>query len=203
MASATITAAAVKELREETGAGMMDCKKALEESGGDHDKAVAYLREQGMAGAGKLAGRTTTEGTIGTYVHGGKVGVMVEVGCNTDFVAMNEDFTGFARDIAMHIAAMNPQYVSRDEVPADAVEAEKAIYIKQAEDKPENIREKIAEGKLNKWFSEICLLDQPWIRGKETFDKDVTIDELRNHVINQTGENVEIRRFTRFQLGGE
>jgi len=201
MTTATITPAMVKKLREETSAGMMDCKRVLEETSGNHEDAVKLLRERGMAQAGKLAGRATTEGRVDSYIHSGKVGVMVEVGCNTDFVARNADFQEFCKQLAMHIAAMAPKYVRREDVPAEAMEAEKQIYIKQAEDKPEAVRVKIAEGKLNKWYSEIVLLEQTWVRGKEVFEKETTIEEWRAQVSAQTGENVEIRRFARFALG--
>lgn len=201
MTTAEITASMVKTLREETGAGMMECKKILSEVKGDHDAAVKALRERGMAAASKLAGRATTEGRVEAYVHGGKIGVVVEVGCNTDFVARNDDFIEFCQNVAMHIAAMAPRYVTRDEVPAAEIEAERAIYIKQAEDKPEAVQAKIAEGKLNKWYSDIVLLDQNWVRGKDLLGKDTTIEELRANVAAKTGENVEIRRFSRFQLG--
>jgi elongation factor Ts len=201
MTTATITPAMVKRLREETSAGMMDCKRVLEETGGDHDEAVKLLRERGIAQAGKLAGRATTEGRVESYVHGGKIGVLVEVGCNTDFVAKNEDFIAFCKDVAMHIAAAAPRYLTRDEVPQSEIDSEKSIYMKQAEDKPEQVREKIAEGKLNKWLSEIVLMDQHWVRGKDVFGKDTTVEEWRAQVAAKTGENVEIRRFSRFQLG--
>lgn len=199
-----ITAEMVKTLREETNAGMMDCKRALEETGGDHAAAVKLLREKGLAGAAKLAGRATTEGRIESYIHGGgKIGVLVEVGCNTDFVARNEDFVGFCRDVAMHIAAMTPRWVSREDVPEDAIASEKSIYMQQAENegKPEQVRAKIAEGKLSKWLADNVLLDQLWIRGKDVLGKDTTIDELRKQLISTIGENVEIRRFARYQLG--
>lgn len=201
MATQEITAARVKELREKTNAGMMDCKRALQETGGDFDEAVKILRERGMAQAGKLAARETTEGRVEAYVHGTKIGVLLEVGCNTDFVARNDEFGAFCKDVAMHIAAMAPKYVSRDEVPQADIDAELEIFKSQAADKPEPVREKIAEGKLNKWYSEVVLLDQPWIRGKELKGKDVTIEELRQEVASTSGENVQIRRFTRFALG--
>jgi elongation factor Ts len=199
--TAQITAEMVKRLREETNAGMMDCKKALTETGGDHDAAVTLLREKGLATAGKLAGRATTEGRIASYIHGGKIGVLVEIGCNTDFVARNDEFGEFCNNVAMHIAAMGPQWVSREDVPEDLIEAERKIYLVQAEDKPEAVRGKIADGKLEKWFSENVLLEQNWMRGKEMLGKDTTIDEYRAQVMNSTGENVEIRRFARFVLG--
>ena len=198
---AKITAAAVKQLREETGAAMMDCKRVLEETSGDHEAAVKLLRERGAAKASKLGSRETTEGTVTSYVHGGKIGVLLEVGCNTDFVARNDDFQEFCTDVAMHIAAMAPRWVTRDEVPADLVASELEIFKAQAADKPEPVREKIATGKLDKWYSDVALLEQPWVRGKEKFGKDVTIEELRAQVSAGTGENVVIRRFTRFALG--
>ena len=201
MTTVTVTPAMVKRLREETSAGMMDCKRVLDETSGDHDAAVKLLRERGIAQAGKLAGRATTEGRIESYIHSGKIGVLVEVGCNTDFVAKNDDFIAFCKDVAMHIAASAPRYLTRDEVPDSDIEAERAIYLKQAEDKPEQVREKIAEGKLNKWLSEIVLMDQLWVRGKDVFGKDTSIEEWRAQVAATTGENVEIRRFARFQLG--
>jgi elongation factor Ts len=282
MTTAQITAGMVKELREKTSAGMMDCKRVLEETGGDMDEAVKLLRERGVAQASKLAGRETTEGRIAIWSDD-STATIVEVGCNTDFVARNDEFgafcealaqhiatnkpssvdellgqpwsggdgtiedwrtqvsasTGenvvvrrfeivdgsgaiasyvhggkigvlvdiatsksgaeideFGSDLAMHIAAMAPRYVSRDQVPAEDVEAEKAIYVVQAEDKPENVRERIAEGKLDKWFSEICLLEQQWVRGKEKFGKDTTIAEWAKQV-----GDVEIKNFTRYMLG--
>lgn len=201
MTTAQITASMVKELREKTSAGMMDCKAALEATNGDMEAAVTMLREKGLAAASKLAGRATTEGRVEAYIHGGKIGVLVEVGCNTDFVAMNEDFVSFCRDVAMHVAAMAPRWVSREDVPQELIDAERAIYVQQAADKPENVRDRIADGKLDKWFSEVCLLDQPWIRGKEKFGQDTTIDQYRTQVVQTTGENVEIRRFSRLALG--
>lgn len=201
MATAQISASAVKKLRDETGAGMMECKRVLEEVGGDHDAAVKALRERGAARASKLGARATTEGHIATYVHGGKIGVMVEVGCNTDFVALNDDFVNFCNDMAMHIAAMAPLWVSRDDVPADLIKSETEIFEVQAADKPEQVRAKIAQGKLDKWFGEVCLLEQNWMRGKELLGKDTTIEELRAELSSTTGENVEIKRFARFVLG--
>lgn len=201
MTVAEITATMVKALREQTNAGMMDCKRVLVETGGDHDAAVKLLRERGMAQASKLAGRATTEGRIESYIHGGKIGVMVEVGCNTDFVSRNDEFQGFCRDLAMHVAAASPRWLNRDVVPAAMVEGELAIFRKQAEDKPEVVREKIAQGKLDKWFSEVVLLEQPYIRGKELFGKDTTVEQWRAQLAATTGENVEIRRFERWQLG--
>jgi elongation factor Ts len=285
----TISAAQVKQLREATSAGMMECKKVLAETGGDFDEAVKLLRERGQAQAAKLGGRATTEGAVGSYVDGDSLGVLVEIGCNTDFVARNDDFQkfvadiarhvadnspsdvaellsqpspsgdgtvedlraqtsastgenieirrferyestdgvvgayvhggkigvlvevagptgnddvrGLVRDVAMHAAAMAPEYVSKDQVPTDRVEAEREIFIKQAEDKPEAIRGKIADGKIQKWYSEVALLDQQWVKGKDVFGKDTTIDELRAKRAEELGQDLQIRRFTRFQLG--
>ena len=284
----TITAGMVKELREATSAGMMDCKRVLEETGGDIEEATRLLRERGIAKAGKLAGRATTEGRVEGFADG-KVGVLVEVGCNTDFVSKNDDFVaftrelaqlvaeqapadvdallalpkgdgtvedwrtnmssttgenveirrferyeagadgrvesyihggkigvlvelagpganseaagGFAKELAMHAAAMSPKYLTSDEIPAADIEAEKQIYIAQAADKPENIREKIAEGKLGAWFKEVSLLHQLWVKGKDVFGKDTSIDEWRKNVAKDAGGDIEIRRFTRYQLG--
>lgn len=201
MTTTKIDAAAVKQLRDATGAAMMDCKRVLEETGGNHDEAVKLLRTRGTAKADKLGSRETTEGTVASYIHGGKIGVLLEVGCNTDFVARNDEFQQFCQDVAMHIAAMAPKYVTRDEVPAELVASELEIFKAQAADKPEQIREKIATGKLDKWYSDVALLEQPWVRGKEKFGKDVTIEELRAQVSAGTGENVVIRRFVRYALG--
>jgi elongation factor Ts len=196
-----ISAADVKALRERTGAGMMDCKKALTESGGDADKAIEWLRVKGLSGAAKLAGREATEGTIQSYIHAnGKVGVLVEVDCNTDFVARNEDFIAFAKDVALHIAAMPAtKFVSEDEIPADAKDAELRVFEQQAADKPENVRPKIAEGKLRKWMEEVVLLNQPHVNLDKYDGK--TIEQLRVELSGTTGENVVIRRFARFQVG--
>jgi len=194
-----VSASMVKDLREKTGAGMMDCKKALSETGGDFQKAVDYLRQKGLATAAKRAGRVASEGRIGSYIHaGGKIGVMVEVNCETDFVAKTDDFQSFAKDIAMHIAASSPLYIRREEVTADALEREKEIYRAQARDakKPEKIMDKIVEGKLEKFYGEVCLLEQPFVK-----DPDITIQDLLNGFIGKVGEKVEIRRFTRFQVG--
>jgi len=197
----SITASDVKALREKTGAGMMDCKNALTEVDGDIDKAVELLRVKMGNKIGKLAGRDATEGTVQSYIHGGgKVGVLVEVDCNTDFVARNDDFIAFARDIAMHIAASPTAiYVTEDEVPAEAREAELRVYEQQAADKPENIRGKIAEGKLKKWLEEVVLLNQEHINGDKFEGK--TIEQLRADLSAKTGENVVVRRFTRFAVG--
>ncbi len=201
MSEPKISAAQVKELRERTGAGMMDCKRALAENGGDIDQAIEWLRVKGIAGAAKLAGREATEGTIQSYIHsGGKVGVLVEVDCNTDFVARNEDFVAFARELALHIAASpQTQFVSDDEVSQEAKDAELRVFEGQAADKPENIRAKIAEGKLNKWLGEVVLLRQPHVNPDRYEGK--TIEQLRAELSAKTGENVVIRRFTRFQVG--
>ena len=197
----SITASDVKALREKTGAGMMDCKNALTEVDGDIDKAVELLRVKMGNKIGKLAGRDATEGTVQSYIHSnGKVGVLVEVDCNTDFVARNDDFIAFARDIAMHIAASPTAiYVTEDEVPAEAREAELRVYEQQAADKPENIRGKIAEGKLKKWLEEVVLLNQEHINGDKFEGK--TIEQLRADLSAKTGENVVVRRFTRFAVG--
>jgi elongation factor Ts len=196
-----ISAKDVKALRERTGAGMMDCKKALTESGGDVDKAIEWLRVKGLSGAAKLAGREATEGTVQSYIHAnGKVGVLVEVDCNTDFVARNEDFVAFARDIALHIAALpTTKYVSEDEIPQEAKEAELRVFEQQAADKPENVRPKIAEGKLRKWMEEVVLLNQEHVNPDKHDGK--TIEQLRAELSAKTGENVVIRRFARFQVG--
>jgi elongation factor Ts len=197
---ATISAGDVKQLRETTGAGMMDCKKALAEADGDFDKAVELLRVKGQASAAKRGDREASEGQVAHYIHAnGKIGVLVEINCETDFVARNPDFTDFARDIALHIAAAAPEYVSEDEVPQDAKDAETKIFEEQASDKPEEIRAKIAEGRLNKWLEEIVLLKQPHVNG-EKFDGQ-TIEQIRTAFASKTGENVVIRRFARFQVG--
>jgi len=194
-----ITAKMVKELREKTGAGMMDCKKALAETDGDSEKAVHYLREKGIAKAAGKAGRSTKEGIIASYIHAGsKLGVMVEINCETDFVARTEDFQGFAKDIAMQVAASNPLAVDREELDQAKIEEEKEIYRQQAvnEGKPEKIIDKIVDGKLEKYYSEVCLLEQPFVK-----DGDKTIQDLVNETIAKLGENIGIKRFTRFQLG--
>jgi elongation factor Ts len=198
--SATITASDVKALRERTGAGMMDCKKALAEAEGDMDKAVEILRVKGQAQAAKRGERIASEGVVASYIHAnGKIGVLVEVDCETDFVAKNDDFKGFAREVALHIAAANPLYVSEEEVPEDARAAELKIFEEQAADKPENVRPKIAEGRLKKWLEEVVLLNQPHVN-KDKYG-DATIEELRAQTAAKTGENVVIRRFQRFAVG--
>jgi elongation factor Ts len=197
----TISAAQVKELRDKTGAGMMDCKSALAETGGDIDKAVELLRVRLGDKALKMGGREATEGTVQSYIHGnGKVGVLVEVDCNTDFVARNEDFIAFARDVAMHIAASpTVRYVSEEEIPEEDKQAELRVFEQQAADKPENVRAKIAEGKLRKWMEEVVLLKQPHVNADKYEGK--TIDELRAALSGTTGENVVVRRFARFAVG--
>jgi len=194
-----ITAAMVKQLRDKTGSGMMDCKKALAENDGDMDKAIDFLRKKGLATAAKRAGRATTEGVVQPYVHtGGKLGVMVEVNCETDFVAKSDDFQEFAKNIAMHIAATNPIGITPEDVPADTLEREKAIYVDQAKQtgKPENVIEKIVEGKMNKFLKENCLMQQAYVR-----DPDITVADLLNELIAKIGENISIKRFARFQIG--
>lgn len=196
---ADITAQMVKELREKTNAGMMDCKKALTETDGDFEKAVDYLREKGIAKAAGKAGRATKEGIIASYIHAGsKLGVLVEINCETDFVARTEDFQVFAKDIAMHVAAAAPVTVSREEVDQDAIAKEREIYKQQAlnEGKPEKIIDKIVDGKLEKYYSEICLLEQTFVK-----DSDKTIKEYLDETIGKLGENMSIRRFVRFHLG--
>src|SRR5438093_6643881 len=187
----------VKQLREKTNAGMMDCKRALVESGGDLEKAEAILRTKGVAAAGRKAARVTKEGIVASYIHlQGKVGVLVEVNCETDFVARNEKFREFVKDITLHIAAAHPLYVSRADVPSNLIEAEREIYKAQAKGKPENVMEKIVEGKLDKFFSTVCLLDQGFIK-----NADETIDDLVKAKIAELGENIVIRRFVRYLVG--
>src|SRR5215212_3632682 len=196
-ATADIDPQIVKQLREKTNAGMMDCKRALTESGGDLDKAEASLRTKGIASAGKKASRATKEGIVASYIHlQGKVGVLVEVNCETDFVAKNENFREFVKDITLHIAAAHPLYVDRDEVPPQMIESERAIYSAQVKGKPENVVGKIVEGKLDKFYSTVCLLEQAFIK-----NPDVTIKELVNSKISELGENIVIRRFTRYLVG--
>jgi elongation factor Ts len=189
----------VKELRQRTGAGMMDCKAALQESKGNMEAAIDFLRRKGLSAAAKKAGRIATEGLVTSYIHaGGKLGVLVEINCETDFVARTEDFQGFTKNIAMQIAAANPQYIRREEVPSEILERERTIYRTQAQEggKPEKVIEKIVDGKLERFFSEICLLEQTYIKDSEKTTKEV-LDEM----IAKLGENIAIRRFTRFQLG--
>ncbi len=196
---ATISADLVKQLREKTGAGIMDCKAALTENNGDMEKAVEYLRKKGLATAAKRAGRAVSEGTIQSYIHmGGKLGVMVEVGCETDFVAKNEEFQEFARNIAMHIAASNPLGITAEDIPQEVLDKELEIYKAQAKEtgKPDNILDKIAQGKLQKFIKESSLVDQPYVR-----NPDITIADLLNELIAKIGENISIKRFARFQVG--
>jgi len=196
---AEVTAAAVKELREKTGAGMMDCKKALTETGGDMEAAIDWLRKKGLSAAAKKAGRVATEGVVGSYIHGnGKIGVLVEVNCETDFVARNEEFQQLVRDIAMHIAAAAPLYVRREEVDPEVLDRELEVYRGQLEEqgKPEHIWDKILEGRKEKFFKEICLLEQPFVK-----DPDQTVQDVVNAAIAKIGENITVRRFARFVLG--
>jgi elongation factor Ts len=200
MEAAQISAGDVKALRERTGAGMMDCKKALQESGGDLDKAIEILRVKGQAQAAKRGERAASEGVVQSYIHAtGKIGVLVEVDCETDFVARNEDFQEFARDVALHIAAAAPQYVSEDQVPEEVKQAELRIYEEQAQDKPEQARPKIVEGRWRKWLEENVLLNQEHVN-KDKYNGQ-TIEDLRAATASKTGENVVIRRFARFQVG--
>jgi elongation factor Ts len=198
---ADISAAMVKELREKTGAGIMDCKEALASCDGNMEKAIDFLRKKGLATAAKRAGRATSEGTIQSYIHmGGKIGVMVEVDCETDFVAKTDDFIEFARNVAMHIAATNPVGITAEDVPQVIIDREKEIYRAQALEtgKPEKMLDKIAEGKLNKFYKESCLMNQAYVR-----DPDKTIADYLNEVIAKTGEKIKIKRFARFQVGAE
>ena len=193
----TVSAEAVKELREKTGVGIMECKNALKETNGDFEKAIESLRKKGIAVAQKKASRATKEGRIASYIHmGGKIGVMVEVGCETDFVAKNDDFIEFSKNVAMHIAASSPQYLSREEVPAEYIEKEKEIFSGQIKNKPEHIIEKIVQGKVDKMMEEICLLDQKYVK-----DDKMTIGEYLTETIARIGENMIIRRFVRYALG--
>ncbi len=193
-----ITAEMVKELREKTGAGLMDCKRVLSESNGDVEKAIDMLRQKGLATAAKKATRTASEGLIGSYIHMDKLGVMVEINCETDFVARTDDFRNLVKDTAMHIAAANPAYVSREDVPQEVIEREKQIYRAQIVNKPPQVIEKILEGKLEKFYSDTCLLDQIFIKDPEGKQK---IKDLITEKIAKLGENIVFRRFARFQLG--
>jgi elongation factor Ts len=193
-----ITAEMVKELREKTGAGLMDCKRVLSESNGDIEKAIDMLRQKGLATAAKKAARTASEGLIGSYIHMDKLGVMVEINCETDFVARTEDFRNLVKDIAMHIAAANPAYASREDVPQEVIEREKEIYRAQIVNKSPQVTEKILEGKLEKFYSDSCLLDQIFIKDPEGKQK---IKDLLTEKIAKLGENIVFRRFARFQLG--
>ncbi|HYK19133.1 MAG TPA: translation elongation factor Ts [Pyrinomonadaceae bacterium] len=200
---AEITAAAVKQLREKTGAGMMECKNALVEADGNEEKAIEILRKRGMASAQKRAGRVAAEGIVGSYIHmGGKVGVLVELNCETDFVARGEEFQQLVKDIAMHIAAAEPRYVSRDEIPASVLDKEREIARAQAKNepknasKPEQVIDKIVEGRLNKFYEETVLLDQPFVK-----DPAKTVGELVTEKVAKTGERIAVRRFTRYKMG--
>jgi elongation factor Ts len=197
---ADISAKLVKELREKTGAGMMDCKKALTESNGDLEKAVEWLRQKGIASAAKKEGRVAAEGLVHSYIHtGGRVGVLVEVNCETDFVARRDEFKGLAQDVAMQIAACpNVEYVKVEDIPQGMIDREKAIEMGREDlaSKPENIREKIVQGRIEKRLKELSLLDQPFIK-----DQNITVDELVKRSVAQLGENIQVRRFTRFVLG--
>lgn len=195
----SITASMVKTLREKTGVGMMECKKALMETQGNIEEAQDYLRKKGLADASKRSGRSTSEGLIESYIHmGGQIGVMVELQCETDFVARNEQFQSLARDIAMHIAAVAPQYVSKDEVPEDVVNKEKEILMAQPDmaSKPENIREKIIVGRIEKFYEQVCLLNQPFVK-----DPDTKVEDMIKSAISTIGENIRVERFVRFALG--
>jgi elongation factor Ts len=198
-----ITATAVKQLREKTGAGMMECKNALVEAGGVEEKAIDILRERGLASAKKREGRIAAEGIVGSYIHmGGKVGVLVELNCETDFVARGDEFQQLVKDIAMHVAAAEPKYVSREDVPADVLEKEREIARKQAQNdpknanKPEQVIEKIVDGRMNKFYEETVLLDQPFVKASEK-----TVGELVTEKVAKTGERIAIRRFTRYKMG--
>ena len=198
---AEITSQMVKELREKTGAGIMDCKKALQECQGDLEKAVEALRKKGLATAAKKASRATNEGLIHSYIHmGGKIGVLIEVNCETDFVARTDEFKELAHNLAMQVAASSPLYVSKEDVPEDALEKERRLYREQAleQGKPEKVIDRIVEGKLNKFYQEVCLLEQPFIREPEK-----TVSQLITEHIAKLGENIRVKRFVRFQLGEE
>lgn len=194
-----ITASAVQDLRNKTGAGMMDCKKALAETKGDVEKAIEYLRKKGVSAAEKKAGRETKQGSIMSYIHGGgRIGVLVEINCETDFVARNENFQNFARDIAMHVAATNPRFLNRESVPANVLDAEKEIHRAQLRDqkKPEAMMDKIIEGKLNRFYEENCLLEQAFVK-----NPDITISDYLKETIAKIGENIVVTRYVRFELG--
>jgi elongation factor Ts len=194
-----VNANAVKELREKTGAGIMDCKKALAESGGNLDTAVDYLRQKGLAAAAKKADRVAADGAVGAYVHpGGKIGVLVEINCETDFVARTAEFQALLKDMAMQVAAANPRYVRREEVPAEELKKERSIYRQQAQEqrKPENVTEKIVEGKIERFYSEVCLLEQAFIK-----DPDRKVSDILNDAVARLKENIQVRRFARYHLG--
>jgi elongation factor Ts len=194
-----ITAEMVKQLRDKTGGGMMDCKRALQDADGDMEKAAKILREHGLAAAGKRAGKVAAEGAVGSYIHmGGKIGVLVEVNCETDFVAQTDKFQEFVKDISMHIAASSPEYIEAEDVPTAAIEKEKEILRAQAlnEGKPEKIVDKMVEGRIKKYYNEVCLMEQPFVK-----DPDKTVREVLKEIIFAVGENVTIRRFTRYERG--
>lgn len=196
---AEISAAMIKDLRERTAAGMADCKKALQECDGDMDKAIDYLRKKGLAKAAKKAGREATEGAVVSYIHaGGRIGVLVEINCETDFVARNDDFQGFTRDVAMQIAAMNPLFVRKEEVDDSVVAREREVLLAKAMEsgKAESVVAKMVDGQISKWLKEICLLDQSWVK-----NPDKTIDQMQQELVAKIGENIRIRRFVRFELG--
>jgi elongation factor Ts len=196
---AEVTATLIKDLRERTGAGMSDCKKALTEVDGDIDKAIDYLRTKGLAKAAKKAGREATEGAVVSYIHGGgRIGVLVEINCETDFVARNEDFQAFTRDVALQIAAMNPQFVRKDEVVQDVVDRERSVLLAKAKEsgKPEPVVQKMVDGQISKWMKEICLMDQAFVK-----DPDKTIEQIQQELVAKIGENIKVRRFVRFELG--
>jgi elongation factor Ts len=196
-----IDASAVKNLRQKTGAGIMDCKRALKEAQGNVDKAIEFLRKKGLAKAAKRTGRSAHEGLVESYIHpGGRIGVLVEVNCETDFVARTQEFKDFVRDISMHIAAANPQYLTREDVPEEVIQKERDILRMQALEmgKPEKVVDRIAEGRMEKFFSEVCLLEQAYVK-----DLDVTVGELLNSLMGKIGERISIRQFTRYQLGEE
>lgn len=195
----SVSAEQVKELRAQTGAGIMDCKRALAEVDGNFDQAMEFLRKKGLAAAAKKASRIASEGVVSSYIHGGKIGVLVEINCETDFVARNEDFQAFVKDIGMHIAAANPAYVSRDDVPEDIVAKERKFLAEQASEdtsKPEAVIAKMVEGRINKFFKECCLLEQPFIK-----DPDHSVEAIVNQLVAKIGEKINVRRFTRFALG--
>lgn len=197
--SMEITASMVKELREKTGAGMMDCKKALAENAGDASKAAEWLRVKGLSSAGKKAGRAAAEGAVLSYIHmGGKIGVLLEVNCESDFVAKGDMFQDFVKDVAMHVAAAGPEFLRREDVPADRVERERKLFEAEVKEqgKPAAVVDKIVKGKVDKWYAEVCLLDQPFVKEPKT-----TVEQLRAGVVAKTGENVQIRRFVRYVLG--
>jgi len=194
-----VSASSVRDLRDRTGAGMMDCKKALAEVHGDIEKAIVYLREKGLAAAAKRASRTAADGLVEAYIHaGGKIGVLIEVNCETDFVARTDDFRGLVRDLAMQVAAANPRYVSREDVPADVIEQERQIYAAQAASsgKPAQVIEKMVTGKIEKFYADVCLLEQAFIK-----DADKQVSRLVSDAVSKMGENIVVRRFARFQLG--